>query len=55
MVEEVQYVNIQLNVPYISKTDIYTYFKVIPSAAITSEETSLQRIRVIVRNLTVKG
>ena len=30
-----------LNIPYMSKTDDSTYFKIIPCAANTYEETSL--------------
>jgi hypothetical protein len=41
MVEEIKHVNMQLIVPYMSETDDYTYFKIIPCAPITYEETSL--------------
>jgi hypothetical protein len=41
VVEEIKHVNVHLNVPYVSKTDDYTYFKIILSAAITYDETSL--------------
>jgi len=38
MVEEIKHVNINLNAPYVSKTDDSTYFKFIPCAAITHKE-----------------
>jgi len=38
MVEEIKHVNIHFNVPYMSKTDDSTYFKIILCAAITHEE-----------------
>jgi len=41
MVEEIKHVNMYLNVPYMSKTDHYTYFKIIPCSVITYEETSI--------------
>jgi hypothetical protein len=53
VVEEIKHVNMHLNIPYMSKTDDYTYFKVILSTAITYEETSLYRTRIIARNLSV--
>jgi hypothetical protein len=55
MVEEIKHVNMHLNVPCMSTIDDYTYFKIIPYIAIIYEETSLHGVRIIARNLTVKG
>jgi len=38
MDEEIKHVNMHINVPYISRTDDSTYFKIIPCAVITYEE-----------------